>query len=938
MRRRLAPGLCAAAVLAAAAPVSASAPEEHPFRTIDPAGLRAAKQRAAAGGSLGSPLQALAEPKAQGRDAWLVPAMNQPGIGAACPGALCGSPPDPTGAIGPSDYIEIVNSQVGLYSKANLSQTATRDLDLFVGAPGDNVFDPQIQFDPQSNKWIYVADDCTQPDCSTGNRLAYGFSKTADPSNLTTDWCNYSIDSDTSLANDLFDDYPKLGHNDTHIIIGVNTFNTTDFVSARVWTVGPKPNNVDLAACPTQGTLDADTHNYSGGGSASQPVEDQSYAALAANKLKTDDTVPQTAFTPVPADTMEGAANGYVVAADAPTTAPASQIMVWHVDGTGALVKDSSINVGSFNVPGNVPQPGTTDQLDSSDTRLTQAVAKTDPTVGVNALAVWTQHTIDGPGGRSQVRWYELTPSLATKKQQEGNVSNASHYVFNGAVSPSMSGNEAGIQYNVGSSTQLVQIRASSREATTPASTMVGEITLGTSTSRDQDFTCPSNDPTAPSCRWGDYAGLTPDPSSTNRVWGTNQLLGAPSADNPHWTTRNFALVVSGGPTASFTVTPNPAFTGDNVSFDATGSSVPAVPPAYAWELDGDGDFNDATGATTNKVYTAPGTPTVGVRVTDANGLSQDATTTLTIKDSAPTAAFTVSPGSVLRGQTVNLDASGSKDAEVASGGIATYEWDFDGNGTVDQVRNQPTTTTTYPSLGTFNVRLVVKDSDEGKASAPVTLPVAVQNAVPLAQMSFSPAAPVTGQPVTFSASATDQDGSVANYQWDLDGDGVFEANTGTTPSATRTYLTARSFTVFVKASDNDGGAGFGTTAVTVVAGPPVVIDLALKLKIAKVTSLRNLLRKGVGVVSTCTASCTLKLTLRIPGNNARKLKTKSVIGSATAKFTKAGVRNVRIKLTRSAKKALKHAPKRLAGTITGTAKGSSGKSVTRSGKTSIRR
>ena len=39
-----------------------------------------------------------------------------------------------------------------------------------------------------------------------------------------------------------------------------------------------------------------------------------------------------------------------------------------------------------------------------------------------------------------------------------------------------------------------------------------------------------------------------------------------------------------------------------------------------------------------------------------------------------------------------------------------------------------------------------------------------------------------TGQPVTFDASgSTDPDGTIVKYEWDLDGNGTYETNTGST-------------------------------------------------------------------------------------------------------------------------------------------------------------
>src|SRR5438270_13933480 len=82
-----------------------------------------------------------------------------------------GTPPDTTGAIGPSHYVEFVNSKVRAYTRASLSTVSTADLATFVGKSGDSVFDPQIQFDPQSNRWLYLADDCTTSNCTRNNFL-----------------------------------------------------------------------------------------------------------------------------------------------------------------------------------------------------------------------------------------------------------------------------------------------------------------------------------------------------------------------------------------------------------------------------------------------------------------------------------------------------------------------------------------------------------------------------------------------------------------------------------------------------------------------------------------------------------------------------------------------------------------------------------------------
>jgi hypothetical protein len=447
----------------------------------------------------------------------VVDGRNQPGLGATDNSAANqGTPPDTTGSIGPGHYVEFVNSKVGVYSRDDLGFVASRDLDAFTGRSGQDVFDPQIQFDPQANRWLYVADNID----STGhNFLDFGWSKTADPSDLVNGWCRFVLSTDVGTSRFL-EDYPKLGHDNLHMLIGSNSVRGNSFFTAHVYSL-PKPANGDTSCAAPSGVTAF--------GSPGSP-------------LKTSDGT--TAFTPVPANTADSSPAGYVVAADAPYfVASPSQIMAWHVGGTASaptLVADGNMNVTAFNFPANVPQPSTSNVIDSADTRLTQAVGHADPSAG-GAQAVWTQHTVNGPGGRSVVRWYELLPASLTVRQQ-GTIQDASLFVFNGAISPASNGTTAAIDYNTGSASDLVRIKAQSRLGSTPLSQMTGEVQLGVSSAIDQDFSCTA--PNGPPCRWGDYAGASPDPNDQQAVWGSNQLNG-PTTTNPAWITRNFELTDS---------------------------------------------------------------------------------------------------------------------------------------------------------------------------------------------------------------------------------------------------------------------------------------------------------------------------------------------------------------------------------------------------------
>ncbi len=85
-------------------------------------------------------------------------------------------------------------------------------------------------------------------------------------------------------------------------------------------------------------------------------------------------------------------------------------------------------------------------------------------------------------------------------------------------------------------------------------------------------------------------------------------------------------------PTARIVATPTAGAAPLTVSFSGTGSSDPeGTALTYAWDLDGNGQYNDATTATTSKTYATPGVVTVGLRVTDTGGASGTASVQINV-------------------------------------------------------------------------------------------------------------------------------------------------------------------------------------------------------------------------------------------------------------------------------------------------------------------
>ncbi|HEX5856476.1 MAG TPA: PQQ-dependent sugar dehydrogenase [Microbacterium sp.] len=94
-------------------------------------------------------------------------------------------------------------------------------------------------------------------------------------------------------------------------------------------------------------------------------------------------------------------------------------------------------------------------------------------------------------------------------------------------------------------------------------------------------------------------------------------------------------------PTAVARATPTTGAPPLQVSFDGTGSGDPdGESLTYAWDLDGDGAFDDASTATASWTYTASGTYAAGLRVTDPRGASATDSVTITVGNTPPTATI----------------------------------------------------------------------------------------------------------------------------------------------------------------------------------------------------------------------------------------------------------------------------------------------------------
>jgi hypothetical protein len=438
------------------------------------------------------------------------------------------APADPVDAIGPTSFIEMVNTKVAIYSRTGSLTASASTEQLTGGNPGDQS-DPQVMWDPATNRFYYSSINVTT------ERIEVGFSKSASPTSIPGSFCNYHVDFGFGKA---LPDYQKLGSTTHDLLIGANVFpdDPNAAIHADVaWMTKPGGTGT-LSTCPPQSSFKTGRQG---------------------NLL--DHSVAGQGWTPVPAQQDDPSTTGWVIAQPIQPDLESKGIIDLYKasenpDGTVSVHKTATtVTVPLYADPTAEPaaQKGTTDTLDALDSRFTHVVSAIDPDRG-GATALWTAHTVvhgADPGGTTEVRWYEIN-AAGHNLFQSGTVSDGTGWAFNGVISPDRTvgaggtahGGDMVLGFNTSSATEDAAVQMVSKVGAQPVS---GFVKLFTSPGPDQGLDCAA---LGGACRWGDYAGAVPDPAAslsapTGRVWlsAMTSTGGAPSDTNAEWSTYNWA-------------------------------------------------------------------------------------------------------------------------------------------------------------------------------------------------------------------------------------------------------------------------------------------------------------------------------------------------------------------------------------------------------------
>lgn len=405
------------------------------------------------------------------------------------------APPDPNLSVGPLQIVETTNVQYAVYNKTGgvlLGPAALHTL--WKGLPSSDLCsntdggDPIVLWDKADQKWIIS--QLAYNSTFTVNEWCLAISTTSD---ATGSYDAYSFQFGSNLP-----DYPKVGvwQESSGKYSGI-------YFSANIFARGNRFTGADFCALPLASKI-----------SSSTPLT-CIQSSNAASVLPAD--LDGTTLAP------SGTAAFYVDFSGSNTL----NLYQYNFDAanpsSSTLSGPTALTVGTFQEAcgGNscVPQPGTTEQLDSLGDRLMYRLSYRNysTSYGYDALTVNHSVQISSASNQTGVRWYEIeNPGTAPRVTQQSTYSpDTSLYRWMGSIAQDKVG-DLGLGFSTSSSSNYPGVAFTGRAYTDTLNTMESESSIYTGTGSQTGIN-----------RWGDYSSVSVDPSDDCTFWYVNEYLNS---------------------------------------------------------------------------------------------------------------------------------------------------------------------------------------------------------------------------------------------------------------------------------------------------------------------------------------------------------------------------------------------------------------------------
>ncbi len=435
-------------------------------------------------------------------------------------------PSDANGAVGPNHYMQTINCVYAIYNKSGALVAGPSNLNtLFSGVTGAtyNDGDPVVLYDEMADRWVV----CEFSISGSNDYMLMAVSQTNDP---TGSWYRYSFD----VAD--MPDYEKMAVWPDGYYMGMNN-----------------SSKKDIYVFQRSQMLVGGTAQFVGFDNPNRPTTIDGFMCVP--PIDNDGTAAPT-----------GMPGMFITINDDAIGGGSDQLWLykltvnWTTPSSSTFARTQQIGVPAFDSNfganwDNIKQPGTTRELDA----IPQVVMNAPQYRNFGTYhTIVCCHTVDVDNtDHAGVRWYELrsTDGSTWSLRQSGTYAPDAHSRWMASIRLN-SQNEIGLGYSISSTTVYPGIRYTGQSSTAYAAGAgvmdLAEQTVVTATTSQTAYN-----------RWGDYSGMSVDPTDSKTFWFTTQYGGSRQ-------TNICSFQVAAAPATPDLIVQNPATTPTSVNDGST--------------------------------------------------------------------------------------------------------------------------------------------------------------------------------------------------------------------------------------------------------------------------------------------------------------------------------------------------------------------------------